>query len=204
MAPLVYVVITEEEVVEICQLACFSLMEQPSLLRLEKNKLPAFVIGDLHGQFRDLRLILARMGDPEEQTLVFLGDYVDRGSQGLETALLLLALKTLYPEQVYLLRGNHEDINTSVAYGFYDECCRKFPRRGPAVWLHVMNAFNLLPVSALLGDKVLCMHGGLSPHLHNLQDIEQVRTKSAWIHSITDQTPHHHSPVRFALRSVVV
>ncbi|PZR20278.1 MAG: hypothetical protein DI535_30140, partial [Citrobacter freundii] len=178
MAPLVAINILENEVVETCQLACFSLLKQPSLIRLEKRHLPAFVIGDLHGQFRDLRLILSRIGDPEEQTLVFLGDYVDRGPQGLETALLLLALKTRYPDRVFLLRGNHEDINTSVAYGFYDECCRKFSRRGPAIWLHVMNAFNLLPLSALLANKVLCMHGGLSPHLHSLSDIEKIKRPS--------------------------
>ena len=148
VAPLVNVALTEEEIVEVCQLASFSLLEQPSLIRLEPRLLPAFVIGDLHGQFRDLRLILARLGEPEGQTLVFLGDYVDRGPQGLEIALCLLALKTRYPERVFLLRGNHEDINTSVAYGFYDECCRKSYNRGPAVWLQLMNTFNLLPIAA--------------------------------------------------------
>lgn len=84
------------------------------------------IAGDIHGQFRDLRLIFARCGAPQMQTYLFLGDYVDRSVQGIEVIALLFALKCKYPTKVYLLRGNHEDGNTCMSYGFYDEVMERY------------------------------------------------------------------------------
>ncbi|KAJ1371658.1 hypothetical protein KIN20_033644 [Parelaphostrongylus tenuis] len=94
------------------------------------ESLPAFVVGDLHGQLVDLRKIIERCGDPSRNTYVFLGDYVDRGTQGLELAILLFAYQIRYPDRVFLLRGNHEDVNTTSTYGFYDECMIKYGIQG--------------------------------------------------------------------------
>ncbi|KHJ94162.1 Ser/Thr phosphatase family protein [Oesophagostomum dentatum] len=135
--------------------------------------LPITVVGDLHGQLADLRKIIDRCGDPVKNTYVFLGDYVDRGTQGLELAILLFSYQVRYPDRVFLLRGNHEDINTTSTYGFYDECMMKYGRYGEWVYLMVINAFNHLPLAALIGGRVLCMHGGLSPHIQTLEDIER-------------------------------
>ncbi|CAD6198374.1 unnamed protein product [Caenorhabditis auriculariae] len=171
------VFITLEEVRAVTLHVCTSLHLQPSLLRINAGY-PIHIIGDLHGQFHDLRSIFTRCGHPSNTSYLFLGDYVDRGVQGLETSLLLLALKALYPERVFLLRGNHEDFNTSVTYGFYDECILKYLDCGELVWLHLINAFNHLPICALIGGKVMCMHGGISPHINSLADIENIRRPS--------------------------
>lgn len=111
--------------------------------------------------------------------------------QGVETYLLLLALKIRYPDRVFMLRGNHEDCNSGTIYGFYDECRAKFRRDGEAVsltyrnqlystvsqaWTHFISVFNWMPVSAIVAEKILCMHGGLSPHLTSLQQIDNVST----------------------------
>lgn len=96
---------------------------------------------------------------------------MDRGKQSLETICLLLAYKIKYPENFFLLRGNHECASINRIYGFYDECKRRFNVR---LWKVFTDCFNCLPVAALIDEKILCMHGGLSPDLTNLDLIRNL------------------------------
>ncbi|BFI30375.1 protein MpPP1 [Marchantia polymorpha subsp. ruderalis] len=77
---------------------------------------------------------------------------------------VLLAYKIKYPENFFLLRGNHECPSINRIHGFYDECKRRFNIR---LWKIFSECFNCLPVAALIDEKILCMHGGLSPDLKN-------------------------------------
>lgn len=129
------------------------------------------VAGDIHGQYGDLLRLFEYGGFPPEANYLFLGDYVDRGKQSLETICLLLAYKIKYPENFFLLRGNHECASINRIYGFYDECKRRFNVR---LWKVFTDCFNCLPVAALIDDKILCMHGGLSPDLTNLDQIRNL------------------------------
>ena len=99
-------------------------------------------------------------------------DYVDRGKQSIETISLLLAYKIQYPENFFILRGNHESAGINRIYGFYDECKRRYSIK---LWKIFSDVFNCLPVSALIDEKILCMHGGLSPELQDLQQIADLR-----------------------------
>ncbi|XP_076937690.1 serine/threonine-protein phosphatase PP1 isozyme 2-like [Bidens hawaiensis] len=130
-----------------------------------------FISGDIHGQYGDLLRLFEYGGFPPESNYLFLGDYVDRGKQSLETICLLLAYKIKYPENFFLLRGNHECASINRIYGFYDECKRRFNVR---LWKTFTECFNCLPVAALIDDKILCMHGGLSPDLTNLDQIRNL------------------------------
>jgi serine/threonine-protein phosphatase PP1 catalytic subunit len=142
--------------------------EQKMLVELEA---PLHVCGDIHGQYYDLLRIFEHCGYPGEYNYLFLGDYVDRGKQSLETVCLLLCYKIKYPTKVTLLRGNHESSVTNRIYGFYDECKRRY---NVSIWRSFTDLFNYLPVAAIIDDKILCMHGGLSPELKNLQNIESI------------------------------
>nr|GLL33761.1 serine/threonine-protein phosphatase PP1 isozyme 2-like [Ipomoea trifida] len=127
--------------------------------------------GDIHGQYGDLLRLFGYGGFPPEANYLFLGDYVDRGKQSLETICLLLAYKIKYPENFFLLRGNHECGSINRIYGFYDECKSRFNVK---LWKTFTDCFNCLPVAALIDDKILCMHGGLSPDLGNLDQIRKL------------------------------
>jgi len=138
------------------------------LLELE---VPLKICGDTHGQYSDLLRLFEYGGFPPEANYLFLGDYVDRGKQSLETICLLLVYKVKYPDNFFLLRGNHECASINRIYGFYDECKRRYSIR---LWKTFTDCFNCLPVSAVCDDKILCMHGGLSPELSNLDQIKRV------------------------------
>mmetsp|Transcript_13702 Transcript_13702/g.20870 ORF Transcript_13702/g.20870 Transcript_13702/m.20870 type:complete len:345 (-) Transcript_13702:397-1431(-) len=157
--------LAENEIKLICQRARPILLQQPMLLELEA---PLKICGDIHGQYTDLLRLLEYGGFPPEANYLFLGDYVDRGKQSLETICLLLAYKIQYPENFFILRGNHEAAGINRIYGFYDECKRRYSIK---LWKIFSDVFNCLPVSALVDEKILCMHGGLSPELNSLQQI---------------------------------
>ena len=95
-------------------------------------------------------------------------DYIDRGRQSLETICLLFAYKIRYPKTFFLLRGNHESASINRIYGFYDDCKSKYSVK---LWKIFTDCFNCLPAVALVEDKILCMHGGLSPELRRLDQI---------------------------------
>lgn len=160
-----------------CMLQSFKLLVARSLfcsyhIVATNFALPCYLPpGDIHGQYSDLLRLFEYGGFPPEANYLFLGDYVDRGKQSLETICLLLAYKIKYPENFFLLRGNHECASINRIYGFYDECKRRFNVR---LWKVFTDCFNCLPVAALIDDKILCMHGGLSPDLGHLDEIKNL------------------------------
>lgn len=160
--------IPEPTVRSMCNLARNVFSEQPSFLELEA---PLKICGDVHGQYHDLLRLFEYGGFPPESNYLFLGDYVDRGKQSLESISLLFVYKVKYPENFFLLRGNHECASITRIYGFYDECKRRYNIK---LWKVFCDVFNCLPVSACVDEKILCMHGGLSPEINSLSEINKI------------------------------
>ncbi|KAL8409104.1 hypothetical protein RB594_007521 [Gaeumannomyces avenae] len=156
------------EIAAICHRARECFLSQPALLELDA---PVKIVGDVHGQYTDLIRMFEMCGFPPSANFLFLGDYVDRGKQSLETILLLLCYKLKYPENFFLLRGNHECANVTRVYGFYDECKR---RCNVKVWKTFVDTFNTLPIAAIVAGKIFCVHGGLSPTLSHMDDIRNI------------------------------
>ena len=183
----------ETEIRYLCQKAREIFISQPILLELEAPikvsslancrsppihkfseltmRLGVQICGDIHGQYYDLLRLFEYGGFPPEANYLFLGDYVDRGKQSLETICLLLAYKIKYPENFFILRGNHECASINRIYGFYDECKRRYNIK---LWKTFTDCFNCLPIAAIIDEKIFTMHGGLSPDLNSMEQIRRV------------------------------
>ncbi|CAA0828569.1 Serine/threonine-protein phosphatase BSL1 [Striga hermonthica] len=166
------------EVGELCYAAEQIFMQESTVLQL---KAPVKVFGDLHGQFGDLMRLFDEYGFPSTAgdityiDYLFLGDYVDRGQHSLETITLLLALKIEYPENVHLIRGNHEAADINALFGFRIECIERMGENdGIWAWTRFNQLFNYLPLAALIEKKIICMHGGIGRSINSVEQIEKL------------------------------
>ena len=152
------------EIIWLCEEVTKIFLNQPVCLNLES---PVNVCGDIHGQYSDL----IRLFEAPEVNYLFLGDYVDRGEQSIETICLLFCFKIKCTHTFFLLRGNHECASLNREYGFYDECKRRYNVK---LWKKFVDVFNCMPYSAIVEDKIIFMHGGLSPSLKSLGQLNEI------------------------------
>ena len=164
--------VEESHVKDLCSKLREILAEEANVQSVDS---PITVCGDIHGQFFDLKELFKVGGDIPDTNYLFLGDYVDRGFHSIESLLLLFALKVRYPDRLTLIRGNHESRQITQVYGFYDECLRKYGSVN--VWHYCTESFDYITLSAVIDDKVFCVHGGLSPCITELDEIRLIDRK---------------------------
>ncbi|CAF1212896.1 unnamed protein product [Rotaria magnacalcarata] len=141
----------------LCKQVYSIFMKEDRLLRISSA---CYILGDLHGNFRDLicfEKTFWRLGPVlTPASILFLGDYVDRGQESIEVVAYLFAQK------VYLLRGNHELRNVQDMFQFHGECHRRFGvELGEQVWEEINRCFDTMPICALVDNRILCVHGGI-------------------------------------------
>jgi protein phosphatase len=143
----------------------------------------ALVIGDLHGDLESLIIILQtsrfveKMEKTKEATLIFLGDYGDRGDKSAEIYYAILKLKLAFPGQVVLLRGNHEAPKDLL--GYPHDLPFQFQNRFGEDWKMAYEKTRALFAyfynAVFVEDRYLMIHGGVSPQISSLQDIAQAQ-----------------------------
>jgi diadenosine tetraphosphatase ApaH/serine/threonine PP2A family protein phosphatase len=169
---------------------------QPMVLRLSA---PIKIFGDIHGQYADLMRFFDLYGSPTDKKkeggdlegfdYLFLGDFVDRGSHSLETICLLMSLKCKFPNQIHLIRGNHEDRWINHAFGFADECQIRLgedPNDPKSIFQRINEMFEYLPLAAVIEDKVICLHGGIGSTLHSVEQIDALPRPLDVVHEVTN------------------
>lgn len=148
----------------------------------------AFIFGDTHGQFFDTFSILKNIegnGFSEKKGFVldttkkyiFNGDFVDRGKQGVENFLFLCLLKILYPQNIFLNRGNHEFLSLNQQFGFEAEIQEKYSFVCEEVLKAFQLTFSTLPICTILNREVFVVHGGLPEAECSIDDILKINRK---------------------------
>eukprot|EP01032_Pedospumella_encystans_P025190 gene25190-28476_t len=135
------------------------------------------IVGDVHGQYHDFAQIFQNSelaGYPSAKNqFIFNGDMVDRGSMAVEIVVVLLVAKLLCPESVHILRGNHETLSMTQAFGFQKEVLRKYDH---GILSQFRDLFDALPVAAVVENKIFVTHGGIEPTVAkmSLEEINKI------------------------------
>ncbi|XP_066032997.1 serine/threonine-protein phosphatase with EF-hands 1 [Chamaea fasciata] len=158
------------------------LKEMPNITHLSTSySKDITVCGDLHGNLDDLLLIFYKNGLPSEQNrYVFNGDFVDRGKNSMEILIILFAFLLIYPNDLHLNRGNHEDYIMNLRYGFTKEVSKKYKDHWKQILCLLRDVFSWLPLATIIDSKVLILHGGISDttDLDFLNALERNKLKS--------------------------
>ncbi|KAM4701390.1 serine/threonine-protein phosphatase with EF-hands 1 [Discoglossus pictus] len=159
------------------------LQQMPNVVHLSTSYSKEITIcGDLHGKLEDLLLIFYKNGLPSpENPYLFNGDFVDRGKNSIEILIILFSYLLVYPNNLHLNRGNHEDPIMNLRYGFTKEVMQKYKSHGRKIMQLLEDIYSQLPLATIIDSKILVLHGGIADttDLDYLSSIERSKYKSA-------------------------
>jgi diadenosine tetraphosphatase ApaH/serine/threonine PP2A family protein phosphatase len=142
---------------------------EPAVLQIDAEQI--MIIGDIHGDLQALEFIIEKKQEMNCKNILFLGDYVDRGPQGIEVLVRLFRLKLEDPEHIFLLRGNHETVDMNLYYGFFEEI-----GSDQSLLLRISQTYDKIPIAAVLSGHTFCVHGGIN----GTGSIDDIRKEEAF------------------------
>jgi len=163
-------VLSQKDVLDVCNEALKLFKAEPSCLTLSS---PITIIGDVHGHILDLFRVLNTFGLPQNRKYLFLGDLVDRGEFSIETVLIVFLMKIIWPQNVQIIRGNHEFFYLCSQGGFSAQIEEVY--YGNELIEAFMTVFSYIPLAAIIDQKMLCVHGGIGPSLTNVTQLNQIK-----------------------------
>jgi len=157
----------EGDIIELLDGVLKRLREESNLMSIDRGK--TLFVGDTHGNFFVTKAVMKIYLGGDFDRIIFLGDYVDRGNQQLDNVNCIMGLKLARPEEVYLLRGNHEVVSTNSRYGFWEAVTSKYSESLYKLYNHV---FSYLPLAAITWNGVFVVHGGIAKGLERVNQID--------------------------------
>ena len=158
--------ITAENVKQLSGMICDLYDSQPNVVEIPERRV--IFVGDLHGDLDSAIAVQDYFLKSKDYSIIFLGDYGDRGPAQVETFNLVMALDLQFPDRVVMLRGNHESDEVATRYGFYMDICRKYSH---SMYEHYLNVFSVLPLAGFSNNGVFCCHGGVPENVTSLKQI---------------------------------
>ncbi len=158
--------ISAENVKQLVGMTCDLYDSQPNVVEIPGRRV--LFVGDLHGDLDSTLAVRDYFLKSKDYSMIFLGDYGDRGPAQVETFNLVMALTLQFPDRVVMLRGNHESDEVATRYGFYMDISRKYSH---SMYEHYLNVFAVLPLAGFSTNGVFCCHGGIPENVNSLGQI---------------------------------
>lgn len=161
-------IIPSNIVIKLCKIIKALFANENIILNLNS---PMIIVGDLHGHIMDLFRIIKRFGPPPRTRYLFLGDIVDRGEFSIETIIFIYIMKALYPNEIFVIRGNHEFEEVCKLSGFLDDILSTY--KSKELFYFFVESFDYMPIAALINDSILCIHAGIGPKIRSVADLAE-------------------------------
>jgi protein phosphatase len=168
--PLSLTQFSSETIIDLCSKVSELFQAESLLLEVQS---PLVIVGDIHGQLLDLLRIVKEHGIPTRQRYLFMGDLIDRGPFSLEVIVMIFVLKLYWPQNLLVIRGNHEFHQTCSEGGFYEQIFALYSN-GLAVYGSFLNAFSNMPLAAVVDRSIFVVHGGIGPEVQLLRQIQEI------------------------------
>uniref|UniRef100_F1KZT3 protein-serine/threonine phosphatase n=1 Tax=Ascaris suum TaxID=6253 RepID=F1KZT3_ASCSU len=165
----------EQQIVQILHRGADLFQKDPILLEFALPESGLVIVGNLDGEISDLLTVMRTLGFPPQRHYLFLGGYIDRENRGpyqMEVFLYLVLMKLRWPTYIYLLRGCQEVFDCNYECGFAELCNQTF--RNNKIYALFSGTFDVMPVAAIVGDSLLCCHGGISQWMTSRDNIRQI------------------------------